>query len=346
MWVTLTDWEFLREAALQLERPRIAVGVGIVALGVLFRAWRHGPLRLGVPAAESARRRLPRPDLPWWLSLALRTGALVLLGLSLSAPIALVREIPAGGEGVDLVIALDASGSMNALDANLDGRRLTRLSMAKQVVADFVRGRQGDRIGLVVFGEHAFTQCPLTVDRRLVLSAIERVEVGLAGDATALGEAIGLSVRRLRTLGAPETARRVVLLLTDGRHNAGTLGPETAAEIARLADVRIHAVGIGTTGSVPFARSGPGEPLRFERVDLDKETLQAVAHATGGEFFHARRPEDLVAVATAIDRLEVRPQVADPRYRRVSLVPGFLACALALLILEAATAHGLLRRLP
>ncbi len=269
-----------------------------------------------------------------------------MLGVALAGPIGLLRETPAGGEGIDLLIALDASGSMNALDATLEGRRVTRLELARAVVADFVRQRDGDRIGLVVFGAHAFTQSPLTVDRRLLLDAIERVRVGVAGDATALGEAIGLAVRRLRVPGAPGDTRRVLLLLTDGRHNAGTLGPETAAQIARLAGVRIHAVGIGTTGSVPFARSGPGEPLRFERVDLDEQTLLSVARHTGGEFFHARRPEDLVAVAAAIDRLEVQPQVAEPRYRRVSFVPHVLLVVLGLLLLESITAHGLLRRLP
>jgi Ca-activated chloride channel family protein len=235
---------------------------------------------------------------------------------------------------------------MNALDATLKGRRVTRLDLAKRVVADFVRSRHGDRIGLVVFGENAFTQCPLTADRRLLLDAIERVQVGLAGDATALGEAVGLGVRRLLRASAEGEAARVLLLLTDGRHNAGPLAPETAAEIARLSAIRIHAVGIGTTGSVPFARSGPGEPLRFERVDLDEETLRAVARITGGRFFHARRPEDLGAVAAAIDRLEIRPKPAETHYRRVSLVPNALLAAFVLLLLESAVTHGLLRRLP
>jgi Ca-activated chloride channel family protein len=280
------------------------------------------------------------------LSLSLRWGALTLLGVALSVPIGLLPETPAGGEGVDLVIAVDASGSMNALDATLKGRRVTRLDLAKRVVADFVRSREGDRIGLVVFGENAFTQCPLTVDRRLLLDAVQRVQVGLAGDATALGEAIGLGVRRLLRASAAEEAGRVMLLLTDGRHNAGRLAPQTAAEIARLSAIRIHAVGIGTTGSVPFARSGPGEPLRFERVDLDEETLRALARITGGRFFHARRPEDLRAVAAAIDRLEIRPKPAETHYRRVSLVPDALLAAFVLLLLESIATHGLLRRLP
>jgi Ca-activated chloride channel family protein len=346
MFPGIADWALLRGAALRMEHPGVFWAIaGVTLLLVIRSAWR-GPLRLGVPARISRRRGWRWPELSWWLSASLRCGALLLLGVALAGPVGLVRETPAGGEGIDLLVALDASGSMNALDATFEGRRVTRLDLAKRVVTDFVRGREGDRIGLVVFGEHAFTQCPLTVDRRLTLEAIERVRVGVAGDATAMGEAIGLAVRRLRTPGAPADARRVILLLTDGRHNAGAPGPETAAGIARLHSIRVHAVGIGTSGSVPFARSGPGEPLRFERVDLDEDTLRSVAQITGGQFFHARRPEDLAAVAAAVDQLEVRPQSVEPRYRKVSLVPNLLLAVFAMLLLESATAHGLLRRLP
>ncbi len=346
MFPGVADWELLRGAAIHLERPVLFATVGGAALLLALRSVLLGPHRLGVAGGVRRRRTARLPD-PWWiLSSALRWGALTLFGVALAGPVGLVRETPMGGEGVDLVIALDASGSMNALDATLKGRRVTRLDLAKRVVAEFVRSRQGDRIGLVVFGESAFTQCPLTVDRRLVLDSIERVQVGLAGDATALGEAIGLAVRRLQSASEAQDTRRVLLLLTDGRHNAGPLAPETAAEIARLSRIRIHAVGIGTTGSVPFARSGPGEPLRFEQVDLDEETLHALARITGGRFFHARRPEDLGAIATAIDRLEARPQPVEAHYRRVSLVPNALLAAFVLLLLESVATHGLLRRLP
>ena len=334
-------------AALRVESPeRLAWGLAGVALLALV-ALARGPRRLDVPSAgEPARRSRLQVDLAFLASWALRVAALALLALSAARPVGLVPENPAAGSGVDLLIALDASGSMLALDAQLDGRQVTRLELAKRVVADFVRARSGDRIGLVVFGEHAFTQCPLTVDHRLLQEAIARVESGLVGDATALGEAIGLGARRLSVSGGLAGGRRVLVLVTDGRHNSGKLAPQTAAELARMADVRIHAVGIGTSGLVPFAQSGPGAPMRFERVDLDQPTLERVASATGGQFFHARRPDDLGAVADAIDRLEVRPTQQDPRYRHASLAPATLALALAALLVEAVLAHGLLRRLP
>ncbi len=337
----------LLDGAIRFERPR-ELALGLAALALLALAGLAlGPRRIPVPRPRPpGARAWPRPDFAWLASLATRVAAGACLVAALARPVGLYPENPAGGVGVDLVIALDASGSMQALDARLEGRRVTRLELARRVVADFVRARDGDRIGLVVFGEHAFTQCPLTVDHRLVLDALERVEFGVAGDATAIGEAIGLSTRRLRVSGAPKDARRVLVLVTDGRHNAGSLAPETAAQVAALEGVRIHAIGIGTQGNVPFAENSPGQPLRFERVDLDQETLQRVADATGGRYHHAEHPEDLVAVVDAIDRLEARPLPAEPRFRRASLAPVALGAALLLLASEALGAHGLVRRLP
>ncbi len=332
-------------AAFAVEAPRLLVsglvGVAIVAVVALVR----GPRRLRVPSAGASAWR-GRPDLAFLISVALRIVVLGLLVLTASRPIGLVPENPAGGSGVDLVIALDASGSMLALDGQIEGRQVTRLELAKRAVAEFVRVRGGDRIGLVAFGEHAFTQCPLTVDHRLLQEALARVEAGLVGDATALGEAIGLGTQRLSISGGPDDGRRILVVVTDGRHNSGKLAPKTAAELATRAGVRIHAVGVGTSGLVPFAQPGTGTPMRFERVDLDRETLENISDTTGGHFFHARRPEDLAGVAAAIDRLEARPRPLEPRYRHASLAPVSLALALALLLIEAALAHGFARRLP
>ncbi len=351
MWST-AELEALHSGALRVDEPwLLALGL-LSALALLVRALWRGPLRVRVPepgALSSGRRWGAHrwgPDWTWLLSVGLRTAALALIAFVLAGPVGLIPENPAGGSGLDLMIALDASGSMDALDGQLEGRRVTRLELAKRVVAEFVRQRQGDRIGVVTFGEHAFTQCPLTADHRLVLAALERIEVGVAGDATALGEAIGLATRRLRVPGAPADARRTLIVVTDGRHNSGQLGPETAAQIARMQGVRIHAVGIGSSGVVPFAQKSPGEPLRFEKVDLDEATLQAIARQTGGRFFHARRPEDLRGVAEEIDALERKPQLAERRYRRASLAPHSLLAALLLLACEALLSHGLLRRLP
>ncbi len=343
MWPS-PEWEAIWQGAVRFEDPgKLWLGIAVIGLLAVLTLWR-GPHRIRVPSGEGTPRF--RSDGTWLASVALRCSALSLVALTLAAPVGLIPENPAGGEGLDLIIALDASGSMKALDAQLEGRRVTRLELAKRVVSDFIRQRDGDRIGMVVFGEHAFTQFPLTVDHRLALEAVQRVEVGVAGDATAIGEAIGLSAQRLNVPGAPPDGRRVLLLVTDGRHNAGQLAPQTAAQVALLHGVHIHAVGIGGTGSVPFAQDNPGEPLRFENVDLDRETLHAVARISGGRFFHARKPGDLSEVITAIDQMEARPRGLEPHYRHASLAPWTLALALLLLAVEAATAHGFLRRLP
>jgi len=347
MWTT-PEWQAVLEGAIRLEHPARLALAGVLILPALAIALWRGPLRARVPDPSLHAPRFWLPvDLPWLLSLALRGGALALLAAALAEPVGLVRENPAGGEGIDLVIALDASGSMNALDGQLEGARVTRLELARAVVSEFVRQREGDRIGIITFGQHAFTQSPLTADHRLVQAAIQRIEVGVAGDQTALGEAIGLATRRLRAPGAPPDAERTLVLFTDGRHNSGQLAPETAAQIARMEGVRIHAVGIGSSGQeVPFAQKTPGEPLRFEKVDLDQKTLESVAAHTGGLFFHARRPEDLRDVTAAIDATLARPHQGEPRYRRAALAPIVLLFALALLGGEALLTHGLLRRLP
>jgi Ca-activated chloride channel family protein len=347
MW-NLPELDALLSGAIAVEQPLLLWLGGVLLVALLLAALLRGPPRAIVPSADTHAGRVRLGfDPSWLLSLTLRGGVVALLAFTLASPVGLLRENPAGGEGIDLLIALDASGSMGALDGQLAGARVTRLALAKAVVAEFIRQREGDRIGLVTFGAHAFTQCPLTADHRLVLEALQRIEVGVAGDQTALGEAIGLASRRLRVPGAPPNAERTLLLFTDGRHNAGQLAPQTAAEIARMEGVRIHAVGIGSSGKeVPFAQKTPGEPLRFEKVDLDEATLGAVAALTGGRFFHARRPEDLRAVTAAIDQTLRRPRTPEPRYRHVSLAPATLALALMLLMSEALLTHGLLRRLP
>jgi Ca-activated chloride channel family protein len=349
MWQT-AEWAALRAGSASVDSPGalLAAAIGLLALAGIA-IWR-GAHRVRVPAS-GGRQRGFAADPAWLLSVALRAGAIGLVALTLTGPVALIPENLAGGTGIDLIIALDASGSMNALDGQIEGRRVTRLELAKHVVANFIRERDGDRIGLVVFGQRAFTQSPLTVDHRLVLESLARVEVGVAGDATAIGEAIGLATQRLDIdLGGLDAAsprpQRILLLLTDGRHNSGKLAPETASQIAAIHGVRIHSVGIGTGGVVPFARRSPGEPLRFEEVDLDRETLQAVARNTGGRFFHARRPQDLIAVAEEIDRLEGHALPDERKLNRASLAPYSLGAALMLLLMEALSAHGVLRRLP
>ncbi|MEE8580371.1 MAG: VWA domain-containing protein, partial [Myxococcota bacterium] len=223
----------------------------------------------------------------------------------------------------------------------------SRLELAKQVVARFAGERvaEGDRVGLVVFGDSAFTLCPLTGDGELIRAALDRVEVGMAGQATALGDALALSVKRASSAGG----QAVVVLLTDGRNNAGTVPVEVALALANSANVRVHSVGIGSAGeAVPMApRAGaPDGSLRFERHEPDLDLLRRLASSSGGRFFAARRSSDLQAVYAEIDALERSPRTLPPRMRQAPRNEPFLALAGGLLFLEIALSRVLRRRLP
>jgi len=268
------------------------------------------------------------------------------------------REHPAApppGEGFDLVLVLDTSESMQALDAEVAGTWHTRLDLARAVVARFAERRiaEGDRVGLVVFGETAFTQCPLSGDGRLLSAALARVTPGMAGSATALGDALALAVKRAQPQSGQASATgpvagRLVVLLTDGRSNAGAIPPDVAAALARSRGVRVHTVGIGSVGEVAMesGEAAGGRGLHFERHDLDGATLGAIAAATGGRFFAARSSADLAAVYATIDAQERAPRRSPPRQHRTAHPEPFLAGAALLVALEVATLRGVARRIP
>ncbi len=341
-----------------LERPDwlvVLAGAGLVAVAL---AARRQPSALPWPAvAEAAAAGARRADPVRIAALCLRGGALVVLACVLAGPVAVRRAPAEPGRGLDLVLVIDTSGSMRALDAEIGGESRTRLDLARQVVARFAERRvvEGDRVGLIVFGETVFTQCPLTSDVGLLAASLGRLEPGIAGEATALGDALALAVKRVSGVtkgsatGGDSAAGRVVVLLTDGHNNAGALPPDLAAELAAAASVRVYTVAIGSEGrEVPMARAegAAGRGLHFERHDVDFATGERIAAATGGRSYRARRASDLEAVYAQIDALERAPRSFPPRVRRSERPEPLLALAGGLLLLEIATARGLRRRLP
>ena len=198
-----------------------------------------------VPLAGSGNRLLER------VPMALRTACLILIVLAAARPqlYNVSREIRS--PGVDIMICLDTSGSMQALDFQLDENPVTRLTAVKKVVSDFIRKRKTDRIGLVVFGEEAFTQSPLTMDKGLLLGLVDKMEIGMAGDRTAVGSAVAIGGKRLKDLKAES---KILILLTDGRSNAGEITPKQAAEAVRAFGVRIYSIGVGGMGPAPLDR--------------------------------------------------------------------------------------------
>jgi Ca-activated chloride channel family protein len=338
----------------RVEHPWLLVILLGLGLAALITSLRRSPPALAWPALDEVRAAGGRGRDPLLtLSRGLRVATLLALALVIAGPLARDPRPPPPGEGLDVVLVVDTSLSMRALDAEVDGEWRTRLYLAREVVRRFALHRvvSGDRVGLVVFGETAFTQCPLTSDGHLLAAALERVVPGMAGEATALGDALALAVKRV-TVDAgdePTGAGRVVVILTDGRSNAGVIPTDVAIGLARARGIRVHTVGIGSEGEVAIAGSEgqAGRGLRFERHDLDVETLAEIADATRGRFFEARTPADLEAVYREIDALERIPRQEEDEERPDQPLPEpFLALAGGLLLSEIVTARVLRRRLP
>jgi Ca-activated chloride channel family protein len=195
----------------------------------------------GIPASPALRLRRLVP--------ALKYAAFCLMVVALARPQWGTERTEVLTEGVNIVLALDLSESMAALDFKKKGRVVNRLEAVKGVVQDFVAGRSGDRIGMVVFGTHAYTQLPLTRDYNTMVSILERLEIGAAGKSTAIGDAIGIALKRLADI---ESKSNIIILLTDGQSNAGELSPDTAGEIALQKKVKIYTIGVGSRAKRPF----------------------------------------------------------------------------------------------
>jgi Ca-activated chloride channel family protein len=262
-----------------------------------------------------------------WLSL---TGALM-------QPQLVDRYTQVRNKGYDLMLAVDLSGSMRALDFSTIGRRINRLDVIKAVVGDFVGGRKGDRIGLVLFGDKAYMHVPLTLDTDSVVKMLNNTLVGEAGDSTAIGDAIGMAVANLRD--RPEQSR-VIILLTDGADNASTLPPLRAAKLAAQYGIRIYTIGVGSTGPVPI----PDDTGRIvlARMDLDDKLLQSIADTTGGAYFRATDAKALQEIYTRIDRME--KTAAETRSYMIRQPLYRYPLGFALLMLLAVSLNPVIRR--
>ena len=200
-------------------------------------------------------------------------------------------------EGIDIIIALDISSSMLARDFSPD-----RLEASKNVAMEFISGREHDRMGLVVFAGEAFTQCPLTTDRAVLLNLFKDIQTGLIEDGTAIGNGLATAVGRLKD---SEAVSRVVILLTDGENNRGEVAPLTAAEIAKTFGIRVYTVGVGSIGTAPYPVQTPfGIELRDTEVKIDEGLLKEIASITGGQYFRATNNKKLEEIYKEIDALE------------------------------------------
>jgi len=314
----------------------------LIALAFLWgRSRRRIERGLSFPAPPALPRVAGRrAHLARWLP-ALRLLALAILVVALAGPRLGRARVVSHSEGVDIVLAIDISGSMRALDFPPGDR----LEAAKEVARRFIAGRRGDRIGLVVFASSAYTQCPLTSDQGVLLELLDGIRIGDIADGTAIGMAVGTALNRLKAVPGES---RVIILLTDGMNNTGALDPLTAAELARSLGVRIYTIGAGTRGMAPYPFDDPvfGRRIRQVEVDLDEETLRRIADVTGGLYFRATDAESLARIYERIDELEKRTVESSEYVEFRDVGAGFLWPALLLLLAELGLRATWLRRLP
>ncbi len=206
-------------------------------------------------------------------------------------------------EGVDIMLVLDTSGSMRAEDFVIHGQRQNRLTVAKEVTRQFIENRPNDRMGLVVFAGRSFTQCPLTLDYPVLFELLDKVQIGLADDGTAIGSALVTAVNRLKT---SKAASRVIVLLTDGVNNAGKIDPMTAAEVASKFGIKVYTIGVGTKGFAPYPVQDVFGNIAYQpvKIEVDDEALERIAQKTSGQYFRATDTEGLKKIYDTIDKLE------------------------------------------
>ncbi|MBO83924.1 MAG: hypothetical protein CL927_01080, partial [Deltaproteobacteria bacterium] len=259
---------------------------------VLVVPWWSRQPRLAWPSfALSQDRRTLRQSVAFLPSLLSSLGLACLI-VALARPQLVDRQRVVEREGIDILLVLDTSGSMKADDYTVGRRRVTRLRAAKEVIGRFVDGRPDDRIGLVVFGDVAFTQVPLTTDQRAMRAFLDQVDIGMAGQSTAIGDAIAIAAQRMKALDAPE---RLVILLTDGDSRTG-MDPREAAKAAAALDIKVYTIGMGSSGG-----GGIFGGMFGQGSSLDEETLKNIAQITNARYFRADDTRSLEAVYNTID---------------------------------------------
>lgn len=271
----------------------------------------------------------------------LRIIALVFIMLALARPQTGRSEYTVDTKGVDIMLVLDISGSMQAQDF----KPKNRLHVAKEVVKEFISKRKHDRIGLVIFAGQAMTQCPLTFDYAVLQKLVENVHFGMLEDRTAVGIALATACNRLKNSKAKS---RVVVLLTDGQNNAGSVDPLTAARVAGAMGIRVYTVGVGSTGIVPVPVDDPrfGRAAVPMKVELDEKTLKMIAENTNGKYFLATNPDELRKIYGQIDELE-KTRIESRNFSSYSdKYEWFALPALAAVLLEVVLAAGMLREIP
>ena len=258
---------------------------------------------------------------------ALRILTLGILILALARPQSTDSWSETETQGIDIALCMDVSGSMRAMDLTPN-----RLEAAKDVAIEFINGRETDRIAVVVFSGESFTLCPLTTDRSVAVNQVNSIDFGLIEDGTAIGSGLATGVNRLKESKAES---KVIILLTDGINNSGTIGPATAAEIAQDFGIRVYTIGVGTLGRAPYPVQGPfGTQVREVEVKIDEDVLQNIASITGGKYFRATDNQKLRDIYTEIDQMEKTILNTQDFSKKEEEYLPFLLIGLGILLLE------------
>ena len=274
------------------------------------------------------------------LPFALRAAAFALLVVALARPQDVEQNVRTNTEGIDIMLAIDVSGSMLARDFKPD-----RITAAKEVAGSFIADRYGDRIGLVAFAGEAFTQSPLTTDQGTLQTLLGRLRSGVVEDGTAIGNGLATAINRLRESDAKS---KVIILLTDGVNNQGQIAPMTAAEIAKAQGIRVYTIGVGTEGMAPYPAIDMFGNLTFvnQKVEIDEKVLKAISDMTGGRYFRATDKEKLKAVYDEINQLEKSKIEVMEHISYHELFLTWALAALGLLFTEFLLSNLVLKRIP
>lgn len=313
----------------------------LVPLAVWLYLWREkrpATFTLSTIGAFRGRKVSWRTRL-CWLPFALALLAFISGVVALARPQSSNAYSTESTEGINIVLALDISGSMLAKDLQPN-----RFEAAKSVAGEFVSSRPYDNIGLVVFAGESYTQCPLTTDHAVLLNMINSVEMGLVNDGTAIGSGLATAVNRLKEI---KEGSKVVILLTDGTNNSGTIAPVTAAEIAASFGIRVYTIGVGTMGEALYPiQTYLGVEYVSMPVEIDEASLKQIASATGGQYFRATDNNSLHKIYEEIDQLEKVKLKVESFTQKEELFPPYLWAALILLFAALLLRSTLFRRMP
>lgn len=279
---------------------------------------------------------------------ALRWLSLAILIVALAQPRLMKSNTTVKASGVDIAVAFDLSGSMLSEDFVVKGARVNRFNMARSVLKQFINERPNDRIGLVVFASQAYIATPLTLDHEFLQENLDRLEIGSINEnQTAIGDALSTAVNRLRDV---KSKSKIVILMTDGQNNAGKIQPLLAAEAARALGIKVYTIGIGEQGTAPMpvGRNPYTGQTVYQNVpvDVDEDTLQKIADATGGKYYRADNAERFRQIYAEIDKLEKTEATINKYTEFQELFPGFVWGGLALLLIELGLGQTIFRRLP